>query len=120
MPLNELLRDLVNGCGALSALVMTADGFPLEEFRSPDPFDLDGCSVAFATILKDTLKLAQSLRSGSLEELTLQTEKLRFIVRSLSGGAALLLLLPVDGACGKARYLLSRDLPKFSEALKSA
>ncbi len=119
MSLNELLRDLVNGCGALGALVMTSDGFPLDEFRRDSLFDPEGCSRQFSGILRETLRLTPCPGNGGVKELSLLTEEFRFVIRIMADDVALLLVLPSDGEYGKARYLLARDLRKFSEGVNS-
>ncbi len=118
MSLNELLRNLVCDCGALGALVMTADGFPLEEYRSDDLFDLDGCAVEFASFLADTRHVTTLLENGGVEELSLLTERIRVVIRTLSVGMAFFLVLPADAPYGKARYLMRRDQHKILEAMQ--
>lgn len=118
MPLNELLRDLVNECGALGALVMAADGITVDEYRSDDLFDLQGCSVEFVSTLKETHHTTALLDSGEVEELAILTENLRFLIRPLADGLTLFLVLAGDGNYGKARYLMRRDCHKFVELLE--
>ena len=117
MSLNDLLRDLVYGCGALGALIMDNDGIPIDEFCSDDLFDLQGCAVEYVTVIRETRHAASILEGGSFEELAILTENLRVLVRDISDGLVLLMVLAGDGTYGKARYLMRRDLHSFREML---
>jgi len=117
MSLKDLLRDLVYGCGALGALVMDADGITIDEFCSDDLFDLQGCSVEFVSIIRETCNATALLESGGVEEMAVLTENLRVLIRTLADGLALFLVQARDGNYGKARYLMRRDRYKYLELL---
>ena len=117
MSLKELLRDLVYGCGALGALVMDADGITIDDFQNDDLFDLQGCSVEFVSIIRETCHATNLLESGGVEELAVLTDSLRVLIRTLTDGLTLFLVQAGDGNYGKARYLMRRDRHKFVELL---
>lgn len=109
MSLNNLLRELSYESGALGALVMTADGVPVGDFRSDDLFDLEGCAEEFAPVLSHVRHVTALLESGGVEELTVRTDRLRVMIATLSEDLALVMVLPGDAGYGRARYLMRRD-----------
>ena len=117
MSLKELLRDLVYGCDALGALVMDADGITIDEFRSDDLFDLQGCSVEFVSIIRGAHHATTLLESGGVEEMAILTENIRILIRTIADGVTLFLVQTGDGNYGKARYLMRRYQHKFVEIL---
>jgi predicted regulator of Ras-like GTPase activity (Roadblock/LC7/MglB family) len=117
MLLNVLLRDLVNGSGALGALVMDGDGIAIDEFLSDDLFDLQGCAVEYIAVIRETRHASTLLECGCLEELAIMTESLQVLVRTITEDLVLLVVQAGDGNYGKSRYLMRRDLHKFRELL---
>jgi predicted regulator of Ras-like GTPase activity (Roadblock/LC7/MglB family) len=117
MSLKELLRDLVYGCDAVGAVVMDADGIAIDEFLSDDLFDLQGCSVEFVSIIRETCHATALLESGGVNEMAILTKNFRILIRILADGLTLFLVQAGDGNYGKARYLMRRDRHKFIEVL---
>lgn len=118
MSLNELLRGVVFGCDAIGALIMDQDGIVVDEFRSDDLFDLQGCAVEYSAAIRETRHATDLLDGGALEELSIATQRLNIFVRALDEGLVLLLFQPREAVCGKARYLMRRDLHLFRDALR--
>ena len=111
MSIKTVLQEIVeNVDGALGAIVMGYDGIPLDEFiKESSPIDLQVLSVEYATVLKEIKKAVDVLGSGIMEEISINTDITRVIIRVLDDDLFVILALLLDGNYGKGRYVLRQQ-----------
>lgn len=115
----EILQGIVEGtAGATGAVLMGYDGIAIDQhFRPSGGVDLSLIAVEYANVLKEIRKTAEILDTGLMEEVSVKTERLYVIIRTLSDDYFVALTLERDGNLGKGRYLLMREAPRLREAL---
>jgi len=111
MSIKTVLQEIVeNVDGSLGAIVMGYDGIPLDEFiKESSPIDLQVLSVEYATVLKEIKKAVDVLGSGIMEEISINTDTTRVIIRVLDDDLFVILALLLDGNYGKGRYVLRQQ-----------
>jgi predicted regulator of Ras-like GTPase activity (Roadblock/LC7/MglB family) len=111
MSLRNVLKEIVESVdGALGAIVMGYDGIPLDEYlKECPPFDLQVLSVEYATVLKEVRKAVDVLGSGTMEEISINTDVSRVIIRVIDDDLFVILALLSDGNYGKGRYVLKQQ-----------
>ncbi len=122
MTFREALEVVVNGTpGARAAVLMGADGIPVEEFCSEEGgMDLPSIAVEFQRVLAEARKVADMVdaeASGALEELVLQTSRGQLLFRALDEDYFLVVALDRNGFLGKARYLVTSLLRDIRQEL---
>ena len=117
MSFRSILRSIVEECGGgLGAVLMGADGIPIEEYvtdRIPDgPLaeDIGSAGVEFSRILDEIRKAADALGGGAVNETVVSLARMNLVFRPIDGETFLALVLATDGNLGKARYLIRRHL----------
>ncbi len=120
MPMKSTLREIVeNVDGGLGAVIIGFDGIPLDEYLKPDaPVDLQVLAVEYATVLKEVRKAVEVLDSGTMEEISINTDVSRVIIRMIDEDIFVVLALLCDGNFGKGRYLLKRHIPLLKGILQ--
>lgn len=116
---DEILCRIVDETkGGIGAVLMGYDGIAVEQYFLPrEEFDLQLVAVEYANILKEVRKTAEILRSGETEEVSIRTEKFYVIIRTVGDEYFVVMTLERDGNYGKARYLLTREVPQLILAL---
>ena len=117
MSFRSILRDIVEECGGgLGAVLMGADGIPIEEYvtsripEGPLQEDIGSAGVEFSRILEEIRKAADALGGGALGETVVSLARMNLVFRPIDGETFLALVLSTDGNLGKARYLIRRHL----------
>ncbi len=120
MSLRNVLREIVESVdGALGAIVMGYDGIPLDEYlKECTLFDLQVLSVEYATVLKEVRKAVDVLGSGTMEEISINTDVSRVIIRVIDDDLFVILALLNDGNYGKGRYVLKQQSLRIKEILQ--
>jgi predicted regulator of Ras-like GTPase activity (Roadblock/LC7/MglB family) len=105
--------------GALACSVMGFDGIPVEthQVATAGEVDLGAACVEFASILAQLKAAAEQLRTGAVNEVSVNTEKFTAVLRPLSTEYFLVLALRPDGNYGKGRYALRIAAPKLRAEL---
>lgn len=116
---NEILQRIVDGTsGALGAILMGYDGIAIDQyFKASEELDLSLVAVEYSNVLKEIRRTAEILDTGAMEEVSIKTERLMVIIRTLNDEYFMALTLKRDGNFGKGRYLLMREAPRLREAL---
>lgn len=119
MSFKESLKSLTESVGGgLAAIVMGYDGISIDEyFVEATPFDLQLLVLEYANLLRDIRRTVALLENGTMQEVSIATDRLRVLVRIISEEFFLVLVMTADGNFGKGRYLLAREAPRFREIL---
>ncbi|RNC69852.1 MAG: roadblock/LC7 domain-containing protein [Desulfuromonadales bacterium] len=119
MPFRETLKGIVESVeGGLGAVIMGYDGIAIDEYiRNDETMDLHLMAVEYATIMKEVCRTVEVLKTGEMEEMTVNTGRSRVIVRIINDAFFLLLTLAPEGNYGKGRYLLRRDALALRDSL---
>lgn len=115
----EILQGIVDGTsGALGAILMGYDGIAIDQhFKVCEGVDLSLIAVEYSNVLKEIRRTAEILGTGAMEEVSVRTERLMVIIRTLGSEYFIALAMERDGNFGKGRYLLVREAPRLREAL---
>ncbi|HZO09990.1 MAG TPA: roadblock/LC7 domain-containing protein [Myxococcota bacterium] len=124
MSFRSILRDIVEECGGgLGAVLMGADGIPIEEYvtdripEGPLQEDVGSAGVEFSRILEEIRKAADALGGGAVHETVVSLARMSLVFRPIDGETFLALVLSTDGNLGKARYLIRRHLLAIRQEL---
>jgi predicted regulator of Ras-like GTPase activity (Roadblock/LC7/MglB family) len=120
MSLKNTLKEIVESVdGGLGAVIIGFDGIPLDEYLKEDtPIDLQVLSIEYATVLKEIRKAVDVLNAGTLEEISINTDVTRVIIRMIDEDLFVVLALLRDGNFGKGRYVLKCRVPLLKGILQ--
>ena len=94
--------------GVLGAVVIGDDGIIVERHVADPAFDAELAGVEYVGSCKDIRRATESLESGEVEEVSVVTEKTRILLRNISPGYYLILIMGPGGSLGKGRYELMK------------
>jgi len=119
MSTRDTLKEIVESVdGGIGAVIIGYDGISLDEYIKEDsPVDMQVLSVEYATVLKEIRKAVEILNAGLMEEVSINTDVSRVIIRIIDDDLFAILALLSDGNYGKGRYVLKRSVPKLKEIL---
>jgi predicted regulator of Ras-like GTPase activity (Roadblock/LC7/MglB family) len=124
MSFRSILLSIVEECGGgLGAVLMGADGIPIEEYvtdripEGPLQEDVGSAGVEFSRILDEIRKAADALGGGAVHETVVALARMNLVFRPIDGETFLALVLATDGNLGKARYLIRRHLLAIRQEL---
>ena len=105
--------------GALACSVMGFDGIAVETHQAPgaEEFELSGAWVEYANILKQLESAAEILKTGTVSEVSINTERVLTLIRMISPEYFLVLALRPEGNYGKGRYVLRMTAPHVKAEL---
>ena len=114
------LESVVNQVdGAIACSVMGFDGIAVETHTKGDvtALELQNTWVEFANILTQARAATETLKTGKVMELSINTENLTSVLRLVNQDYFLVLALKPDGNYGKGRYVLRITAPKIQAEL---
>lgn len=113
MSFSEHLQNIVTQVdGAIACSVMGFDGIAVETFQAEASADaaqeleLSNAWVEFANILSQLKNTAETLKTGKVAELSVNTEKVITLMRMVNPDYFLVLAMLPSGNYGKGRYVL--------------
>jgi predicted regulator of Ras-like GTPase activity (Roadblock/LC7/MglB family) len=113
------LRQIVEGCeGAVAGVVMGFDGIAVETLTLDPSVDVQTISMEFSFVLTQVRKAAEILEVGALEEVSIRSDRLTFIIRILSDEYFLGLAMKPEGNYGKGRFLMRMSVPELRAQLR--
>lgn len=117
--LSDSVQKLVESCdGAVAGVLMGPDDMEVESFNpGGGPLDIQAIGSEFSFVLGQIRRAADILEIGSLEEVTVRSENLIFLIRILDEDYFLGLVLKAGGNLGKGRYLLRMAQPEIQAEL---
>jgi predicted regulator of Ras-like GTPase activity (Roadblock/LC7/MglB family) len=114
----ESLEKIIDNCdGAVAGVVMGFDGIAVETISRDGEVDVNTISMEFSFVLGQVRKAAELLEVGGLEEVSIRSESLTFVIRVLSEDYFLGIALKPDGNFGKGRFLMRMALPELRAEL---
>ncbi len=114
----DTLQAMLEGCdGALGAVVMGFDGIAVEAVSRDPSVDVQTASMEFSFVLTQIRKAAEILEVGGLEEVSVRSEKLIFVIRVLNDEYFLGLAMRPEGNFGKGRFKMRLALPDLRTQL---
>ncbi|RKH10349.1 hypothetical protein D7V97_14010 [Corallococcus sp. CA053C] len=105
--------------GALACSVMGFDGISVDTFQKDEAAELDvtGTWVEYANLLTQLRNAAESLKTGTVTEVSVNSEKVLTVMRLLTPEYFLVLAMRADGNFGKGRYVLRVTAPNVKAEL---
>jgi predicted regulator of Ras-like GTPase activity (Roadblock/LC7/MglB family) len=99
--------------GALACSVMGFDGIAVETHHKAPASELDLSTiwVEYANILTQVKTAAELLKTGTVTELSINSEKVITLMRMVSPEYFIVLALSPNGNYGKGRYVLRLTAP---------
>ncbi len=122
MGFSEHLENIVNNVqGAIAASVMGFDGIAVETHQvSPEQaaaLELTAAWVEYANLLSQLKQTSETLKTGGVAELSVNSEKVITLLRMVNKDYFLVLALAPTGNYGKGRYVLRIAAPKVAAEL---
>jgi predicted regulator of Ras-like GTPase activity (Roadblock/LC7/MglB family) len=114
------LESVVNQVdGALACSVMGFDGIPVDTYQQEDAaeLELNGAWAEYANLLGQLRQAAETLKTGEVQEVGVNSERVLMLMRLISPEYFLVLALRADGNYGKGRYVLRVIAPKIRAEL---
>lgn len=105
--------------GALACSVMGFDGIAVETHQSNAASDLELASawVEYANLLNQLKSAAEILKTGSVSEVCIGTERVLTLIRMVTPEYFIVLAMKPEGNYGKGRYVLRVTAPKVKSEL---
>ena len=114
MSFTEVLKEAVERVdGAVSAMIIGADGISVEEYTSEKLIDLTDLSAEASTMIRDIGLAAENLKLGEAREFSIISDACGIIMRRINPEYYLALVIKPDGNYGKGRYILKTAIPKI-------
>ena len=115
----KIAREIGGGghemaAGGLAAVIMGRDGIALSQFRAESSdVDIETLGIEYANLYAEIGKAAETLGSGSVQEVMLLTDQYQILIRGINPEYFIALILAPDGNLGKGRFLLRVSVPKI-------
>ncbi len=111
----ESLREIVDETeGGVAGLIMDSEGIPVESYARDDAgLDIMTIGIEFGVVLGSIKRAAESLEAGRTREVSIGTEKMITIIRTLGDTYFLAIAIRPDGNLGKGRFLMRTAAPKL-------
>jgi predicted regulator of Ras-like GTPase activity (Roadblock/LC7/MglB family) len=116
----EILQGVLSQTpGAVAVTVMGFDGIPIDTQEHPgDPaLQHQTAIVELGPLATQLQRISESMGTGEVKELSVQTGGLTTVVRWLTEEYFIALSLTPDGNVGKGRYLMRVAQPKLQKEL---
>ncbi len=109
----QALRDIVDKTeGGVAGLIMDSEGIALDSYACDDaPFDITTIGIEFGVVLESIKRAADSLEAGKTREVSIATEKMIALIRTLGDSYFLAVAMLPDGNLGKGRFLMRAAAP---------
>ena len=105
--------------GAIACSVMGFDGIAVETHQTDQASELElqTALVEFANLLSQLKTAAETLKTGAVSEISINTEKVITLMRMVTPEYFVVLALGPEGNYGKGRYVLRVTAPKLKAEL---
>jgi len=110
----EVLKEAVDRVdGAVSAMIIDADGISVQEYAQEKLVDLTGLSAEASAMIKDINLAADNLGLGEAREFSIISDTCGIIMRKINTDYYLALVIKPEGNYGKGRFVLKTTVPKI-------
>jgi predicted regulator of Ras-like GTPase activity (Roadblock/LC7/MglB family) len=110
----EVLKEAVDRVdGAVSAMIIDADGISVQEYAQEKLVDLTGLSAEASAMIKDINLAADNLGLGEAKEFSIISDACGIIMRKINTDYYLALVIKPEGNYGKGRFVLKTTVPKI-------
>src|SRR5512140_3630047 len=114
MNFSEILKETVDRVeGAVAAMIIAADGIPVQEYVSEKLIDLTGLGAEASAMIRDIGLAAENLGLGEAREFSIVSDMCGIIMRKINNDYYLALVIRPDGNYGKGRFILKTAVPKI-------
>jgi predicted regulator of Ras-like GTPase activity (Roadblock/LC7/MglB family) len=111
----EVLKETVDRVeGAVSSMIIAADGIPVQEYISEQLIDLTGLGAEASAMIRDIGNAAENLGLGNAREFSIVSDRCGIIMRKINDEYYLALVIKPDGNYGKGRFILKTAIPKIA------
>ncbi|MBL9037317.1 MAG: hypothetical protein JNG84_02275 [Archangium sp.] len=122
MAFTEHLQRIVSSVdGAIACSVMGFDGIAVETQHAADndgtSLELSNAWVEFANVLSQLKSTAETLKTGKVAELSINSENVITLMRMVNADYFVVLALKPSENYGKGRYVLRITAPKLAADL---
>jgi predicted regulator of Ras-like GTPase activity (Roadblock/LC7/MglB family) len=114
--LNELLSGLAARDGVEAAVVLSADGLPIEH-ASRGPFDAESLAALTATVVQYVTKLGLGTGRGALRTAVIEYERGMLVISQVGAGDCLAVLATPGADVGPLLYDLRQHRPALAALL---
>ena len=110
----EILEEIVGKVdGAVSAMIIAADGIPVQEYVAERLIDLTGLGAEASAMIRDVALAAENLGLGEAREFSIISDLCGIIMRKINDEYYIALIIRPDGNYGKGRFVLKTVVPKI-------
>ncbi len=110
----DVLKETVDKVdGAVSALIIAADGIPVQEYASERLIDLTELGAEASAMIRDINLAAVNLGFGEAREFSIISDRCGIIMRKINNDYYLALVIKPEGNYGKGRFILKNTVPKI-------
>ncbi|MBA4374022.1 MAG: GTPase [Thermodesulfovibrio sp.] len=110
----EVLEEIVGKVdGAVSAMIIAADGIPVQEYVAERLIDLTGLGAEASAMIRDVALAAENLGLGEAREFSIISDMCGIIMRKINEDYYIALIIRPDGNYGKGRFVLKTVVPKI-------
>jgi len=114
----EHLQSIVSRMqGVVGVTLMGFDGIAIESVSGKASGDWQSSSIEMGSIASQLQRISESMGTGEVEELVVQTGVLTTVLRPLTSEYFVAVILTSGSNTGKARYLLRLVGPKLKAGL---
>ncbi len=103
--------------GTLALTLVASDGMPIESLSSAPELDLETVAAEMVAQAQTISQQQKELSVGEVQQLTIASEQMTFLLSSLDRGFWLLAALRPEASLGRARFELKRAVLLFENDL---
>lgn len=113
----EIMQSLVEAVpGALAATIMGMDGLTIQQY-CPGGYDVETIGVEYGKVIEEIKHASGVLNLGRVEEVCVSTDDTCLVIRMVTQGYYIALVLSSDANTGRARFLLRSAAVKAEKEL---
>ena len=94
--------------GVLGVAVVGDDGIIVDRVATDPDFDSELATVEYVASCRDLKRASESVDAGALQEVSIVSEKSTALLRTISPGYFLILLLKPGQSLGRSRYEMKK------------
>ena len=110
----DSLNRIIRQCdGAVAGVVMGFDGIAVETVSHDAAVDVSKVGMEFSFVLGQVRKAADLLDAGTLEEVSIRSSRMTFLIRVLNEEYFLGVAMQPGANFGKGRFLMRQAVPEL-------